>query len=70
MKVYHGGFLAVSEPRILSPSHSMDFGSGFYTTTDFDQAKKWSLVKKDRFHYEKAVVSAFEMDNILAVPEV
>ena len=61
MKVYHGGFLAVPEPRILSPSHSMDFGSGFYTTTDFDQAKKWSLVN---------VVSVFEMDNILAVPEV
>ena len=65
MKVYHGGFLAVPEPRILSPSHSMDFGSGFYTTTDFDQAKKWSLVKKDRFHYEKAVVSVFEMDNMI-----
>ena len=65
MTVYHGGFSEVSEPKILQPSHSMDFGSGFYTTTDFDQAKKWSLIKKDRFHYEKAVVSSFEMDNLI-----
>ena len=65
MTVYHGGFSEVSEPKILQPSHSMDFGSGFYTTTDFDQAKKWSLIKKDRFHYGKAVVSSFEMDNLI-----
>lgn len=61
MKIYHGGFLEVSCPRILEPSRAMDFGNGFYTTTSFDQAKKWSLIKKDRFHYEKAVVSAFEV---------
>lgn len=65
MTVYHGGFLAVLEPRILCPSHSMDFGSGFYTTTDFDQAQKWAIVKKDRFHHERAVVSMFEMDNMI-----
>lgn len=63
MRVYHGGFTEISEPKILEPSHAMDFGTGFYTTTSFDQAKKWSLIKKDRFHYEKAVVSIFEMDN-------
>ncbi|WP_296856353.1 DUF3990 domain-containing protein [Treponema sp.] len=53
--------MEVAEPKILAPSHSMDFGNGFYATTDFDQARKWSLVKKDRFHYEKAVVSTFEL---------
>ena len=63
MKIYHGGFSEVSSPKILTPSHSMDFGNGFYTTTSFDQAKRWSLIKKDRFHYEKAVVTTFEMDN-------
>ena len=63
MKIYHGVFSEVSSPKILIPSHSMDFGNGFYTTTSFDQAKRWSLIKKDRFHYEKAVVSTFAMDN-------
>ena len=71
MKVYHGGFSEVSSPKILTPSHTMDFGNGFYTTTSFEQAKKWSLIKKDRFHYEKAVVSTFEMDNdIFKRPEL
>lgn len=31
MKIYHGGFSEVSSPKILTPSHSMDFGNGFYT---------------------------------------
>ena len=65
MTVYHGGFSEVSEPKILKLSHPTDFGSGFYVTTDYDQAKRWSLIKKDRFHYERAIVSLFEMDNAI-----
>ena len=65
MTVYHGGYTEVSEPKILTPDHAMDFGTGFYTTTSFDQAKKWSLIKKDRFHYDKAVVSTFDIDNTI-----
>ncbi|MBO4387746.1 MAG: DUF3990 domain-containing protein, partial [Treponema sp.] len=42
MQIYHGGFAEISEPKILKPSHAMDFGTGFYTTTSFEQAKKWS----------------------------
>lgn len=63
MKIYHGGFSEVSSPKILEPSRAMDFGNGFYATTSFEQAKKWALIKKDRFHYEKAIVSAFEVDS-------
>lgn len=63
MQIYHGGFSEISEPKILIPNHAMDFGGGFYTTTDFNQAKKWSLIKKDRFNYEKAFVTTFEMNN-------
>ncbi len=71
MTVYHGGFSTVRDTKILQPSHSMDFGAGFYTTTDFDQAKKWSLIKKDRFGYEKAVVSSYNFDNeIFTDPEL
>lgn len=62
MILYHGGFTVVSEPQILKPTRAMDFGQGFYTTSDFNQAKKWSLIKKDRFGYEHAIVSEFEFD--------
>ena len=62
MILYHGGFTTVSEPKILQPTRAMDFGQGFYATSSFKQAKDWSLIKKDRFGYEKAVVSEFEFD--------
>lgn len=65
MTIYHGGYSEVSKPKILMPDHAMDFGLGFYATSSFEQAKKWSLIKKDRFHYEKAVVTTFEMNNLI-----
>lgn len=46
MQIYHGGFMEIEVSKILKPSHVMDFGTGFYTTTSFEQAKKWSLKKK------------------------
>ena len=38
MKLYHGSNVEVREPRILEPSHALDFGPGFYTTLNRDQA--------------------------------
>ena len=38
MRLYHGSNVEVKEPRILKPSHALDFGPGFYTTLNRDQA--------------------------------
>ena len=38
MILYHGSNVEVKEPRILEPSHALDFGPGFYTTLNRDQA--------------------------------
>ena len=38
MIVYHGSNIEVKEPRILKPNRELDFGNGFYTTTNLDQA--------------------------------
>lgn len=62
MIMYHGGFSEILKPKILEPQRAMDFSGGFYTTTSFEQAKKWALTKKDRFHYEDAVVFSFTFD--------
>ena len=32
-KIYHGSFEVVESPEIRQPSRSLDYGSGFYTTT-------------------------------------
>ena len=42
MKLYHGSNVEVKEPRILEPSHSLDFGPGFYTTLNRDQAVEFA----------------------------
>jgi len=41
MTLYHGGLEAVSFPRILKVDRVGDFGTGFYTTTDIEQAKRF-----------------------------
>ena len=38
MTVYHGSNVEVHEPKILKPNRELDFGNGFYTTTNIDQA--------------------------------
>jgi len=36
MIVYHGSNVEVKEPRIINPNRTLDFGKGFYTTTNHD----------------------------------
>ena len=42
MILYHGSNVAVSEPRLLKAQRALDFGRGFYTTTDLGQASTWA----------------------------
>ncbi len=42
MKLYHGSNIEVCQPRLLEGQRALDFGAGFYTTTDLEQAKNWS----------------------------
>ncbi len=42
MKVYHGSDTVVDIPKILNPSRPLDFGGGFYVTTNIEQAKRWA----------------------------
>jgi hypothetical protein len=38
MIVYHGSDAVVEKPVLLTPKHTLDFGAGFYTTTNKEQA--------------------------------
>lgn len=42
MRLYHGSSVAVREPRLLEIQRDLDFGKGFYTTTDLRQATTWA----------------------------
>ena len=41
MRLYHGSLATIEKPKILKPSRALDYGSGFYTTTSYEQAERW-----------------------------
>lgn len=41
MILYHGGLEIVTQPKILGSNRPLDFGNGFYTTTNLQQAQRW-----------------------------
>lgn len=62
-KIYHGSIEIVENPEIRQPNRSLDYGSGFYTTTSFVQAKK--LVERRMKDKGVAVghVNVYELDD-------
>ena len=46
MIIDHGSNVTVEEPKILTPNRHLDFGAGFYTITNYDQAL--NLAGKDQ----------------------
>ena len=71
MKLYHGGLIEVKTPRIMATDHIGDFGTGFYTTTDLEQARRFVVTKCDRGRKSQGVVSYFEVaDNFLKIQEL
>lgn len=62
MKLYHGSNVEVKEPKILVGRRNLDFGQGFYTTSDFIQAEKWALSVTNRRGTGEPVVSIYEFD--------
>ena len=48
MRVYHGSTFVVEKPNLEVLNYRTDFGKGFYTTTDIEQAKRWTVIKKKR----------------------
>ena len=62
-KIYHGTLEVVKSPEIRLPNRSLDYGSGFYTTTSFEQAKR--LVERRMKDKGIAVgyVNVYELDD-------
>ena len=67
MKVYHGSLNVVKKPNVARGRLGTDFGKGFYTTTNFEQARRWAINKQKRAgRKNKAIVNTYEVDdNIL-----
>ena len=48
MKLFHGGIEIVEYPKIFDVQRLLDFGNGFYTTTNINQAESWATIKKKK----------------------
>ena len=68
MIVYHGSNIEVKEPRILKPNRELDFGNGFYTTTNLDQAISFAKRVTRNRGVGIATVSVYEIDEKVAFP--
>ena len=62
MKVYHGSLEIVETPEIREPNRTLDYGSGFYTTTSYEQAEEWVRRKMKGNRVAKGFVNEYELD--------
>jgi hypothetical protein len=71
MKLYHGSILVVKKPILLTQQRLLDFGKGFYTTTNQRQAKRWSQIKKRRSKDKNvnAIVTIYDFPDQLILDE-
>lgn len=66
MILYHGNNLTVSEPKLISQNRFLDFGYGFYTTTNQTQAVGFADKVTKRRKEGEPTVSIYEIDEVAA----
>jgi hypothetical protein len=59
LPVYHGSDILVKDPKIMQPVRALDFGYGFYTTTNIEQARSFAKKVKDRNGSSETHISIF-----------
>ena len=59
--IYHGSNVGVSNPKLNLSIRALDFGKGFYTTENYEQAKEWAIKKSTKFG-NIPIISKFEID--------
>ncbi len=62
MIIYHGSTELVENPEIRETETFLDFGAGFYTTTSYEQAERWTHIKMRRQNSSVGYVSIYEFD--------
>lgn len=69
MILYHGSNLTVSEPKLVAQNRFLDFGYGFYTTTNKVQAIGFADKVTKRRKEGIPTVSIYEIDETKAFAE-
>ncbi|GHT54345.1 hypothetical protein AGMMS49982_18900 [Bacteroidia bacterium] len=69
MKLYHGSNEVIKVPKLLEGQRPLDFGNGFYTTTNLIQCRAFARKVLYRKNTGKAIVSHYEFDENL-LPDI
>lgn len=62
MIIYHGSTLPVKEPEILKSERMLDFGEGFYATSNEKQADRWAEIVAAKRKSDSRVITEYEFD--------
>lgn len=65
MILFHGSTCIVEQPELKETQRFLDFGAGFYTTTNQEQAARWALIKHKRSNDGKPIVTVYEISDKL-----
>lgn len=69
MILYHGSNVVVSKPRLIHQNRFLDFGFGFYTTTNRVQAAAFADKVYKRRREGGKIVSVYEINEQIAFAE-
>lgn len=63
MIIYHGSNMAVEKPKLIKHNRTLDFGNGFYTTSNLGQAESFAhnVVRRNKGQ-GTPTVSYYEVD--------
>lgn len=62
MIIYHGSNVVVEQPKILQSERMLDFGTGFYATSNKEQGVRWAERVADRREPKDQILSIYEFD--------
>lgn len=60
MTLYHGSLEIVEHPLIREANRPLDFGTGFYTTTSLQQARRWVKLRMEQNNVSHGYINQYE----------
>ena len=69
MILYHGSNMSVEHPKLIKQNRHLDFGFGFYTTSNRDQAVNFAGKVVERSKNGKATLNIYSFDEEVAFKE-
>ena len=60
MTLYYGSIEIVEKPQILQANRPLDFGTGFYTTTSRQQARRWVKLRMEQTGATVGYINTYE----------